>query len=134
MQFVRMWGRLRWFPFGYIESVKYSDGHVLGSNHEICKALQAHFCDRFIHWPDLSFQEFRSYFADIHRHQEAVAAKREGLLSKCEVREALKQVGLNKSPRLDSLPYEVYMRLPHMFVPILTVMFNHWVAKGAIPV
>ena len=29
--------------------------------------------------------------------------------------------------------YEVYLRLPHMFVPILTDMFNHWFAQGAIP-
>ena len=27
----------------------------------------------------------------------------------------------------------VYLRLPHMFVPILTDMFNDWFAQGAIP-
>ena len=46
---------------------------------------------------------------------------------------SVKQVGLNKSPGLDGLPYEVYLRLSHMFVPILTDMFNHWFAQGAIP-
>ncbi len=46
---------------------------------------------------------------------------------------ALKQVGLNKSPGLDGLPYEVNLRMSHMFVPILTDMFNHWFAQGAIP-
>ena len=30
-------------------------------------------------------------------------------------------------------PYEVYLRMSHMFVPILTDMFNHWFAQGAIP-
>ena len=45
----------------------------------------------------------------------------------------MKQVGLNKSPELDGLPYEVYLRMSHMFVPILTDMFNHWFAQGAIP-
>ena len=54
------------------------------------------------------------------------------MITECEVRDALKQVGLNKSP-IDGLPYEVYLRLPHMFVPILTDMFNHWFAQGAIP-
>ena len=34
-----------------------------------------------------------------------------------------------KSPQ----PYEMYLRLPHMFVPILTDMFNHWFAQEAIP-
>ena len=50
-----------------------------------------------------------------------------------DLHDALKQVGLNKSPVLDGLPYEVYLRMLHMFVPILTDMFNHWFAQGAIP-
>ena len=45
----------------------------------------------------------------------------------------MKQVGLNKSPGLDGLPYEVCLRLYHMFLPILTDMFNHWFAQGVIP-
>ena len=32
----------------------------------------------------------------------------------------------------DGLPYELYLRLPRLFVPILTDMFNHWFAQGAI--
>ena len=55
------------------------------------------------------------------------------MITEYEVRDVLKQVGLNKSPGLDGLPYEVYLRLPHTFVPILTDMFNHWFAHGAIP-
>ena len=50
-----------------------------------------------------------------------------------KVRDALKQVGFIKSPGLDGLPYEVYLRMSHMFVPILTDMFNHWFTQGAIP-
>ena len=34
------------------------------------------------------------------------------MITECEVRDALKQFGLNKSPGLDGLPYEVYLRLP----------------------
>ncbi len=45
----------------------------------------------------------------------------------------MKQAGLNKSPGLDGLPYEVYFRLSHMFVPILTDMFNHWFVQRVIP-
>ena len=55
------------------------------------------------------------------------------MVTEYEVRDALKQVGFNKSPGLDGLSYEVYLRLSHMFVPILTDMFNHWFAQGAIP-
>ena len=57
----------------------------------------------------------------------------EGLVTECEVRNVLKQVGLNKSPGLDGLPYKVYLRMSHMFVLILTDVFNHWFAQGAIP-
>ena len=61
------------------------------------------------------------------------AAGCEGLDTECEVREALKQVSLNKSPGLDGLRYDVYLRMSHMFVPILTDVFKHWFAQGAIP-
>ena len=75
----------------------------------------------------------RSDLADFPRLGAAEAASCEGVVTECEVRDALKQVGLNKSPGLDGLPYEVYLRMSHMFVPILTDMFNHWFTQGAIP-
>ena len=81
----------------------------------------------------LAVQEFRNYLVDFPRLGEAEAASYEGIVTECEVRSALKQVGLNKSPGLDGLPYEVYLRMSHMFVPILTDVFNHWFAQGAIP-
>ena len=82
--------------------------------------------------PGLTLQVFRSYLADFFRLQLAEAAACEGLVTECEVRDALKQARLNKSPWLDNLPYEVYLRMSHMFVPILTNVFNHWFAQGAI--
>ena len=63
----------------------------------------------------------------------AQAASCKGVVPECEVCDALKQVGQDKSPGLDGLPYEVYLRMSHMFVPILTDMFNHWFTQGAIP-
>ena len=38
----------------------------------------------------------------------AKAASCEGVVTECEFRDALRQVGLNKSPGVDVLPYEVY--------------------------
>ena len=96
-------------------------------------AFRAYFRDRFARCPDLPLQEFRSYFVDFPRLGAAEAASCNGVITECEGRDALKQVGLNKSPRLDDLLYEVYLRLLHMFVPILTDMFNPWFAQGAIP-
>ena len=100
---------------------------------EIRDAFRVHFRDRFARCPDLLLQEFRSYLADFCRLQETEAASCKGMNTECEVHDALKQVRLNKSPGLDGLPYEVYLRLLHIFVPILTDMFNHWFAQGAIP-
>ena len=124
---------VRRFPDRYIVSVKAPDGRLLRSSREMRDAFRAHFWDRFARCTDLPIREFRSYLADFPRLGAAEAAGCEGVVTECEVRDALKQVGLNKSPGLDGLPYEVYLRMSHMFVPILTDMFNHWFAQGAIP-
>ena len=123
---------MRRFLGRYIDSVKSPDGRVLRSNREIRDAFQVHFCDRFARCPDFLLQEFRSNLAFSHLGT-AEAASCESVITEYEVRDALKQFGLSKSPGLDGLPYEVYLRLPHMFVPILTDMFNHWFAQGAVP-
>ena len=102
-----------------IEFVKSSDGRVRRSNRGMREVFWAHFRDRFAHCPDHSVQEFFNY----------LTASCEGLITECEVRNALKQVCHNKSPGLDGLPYEVYWRMLHMFVPILTDVFNHWLAQ-----
>ena len=101
---------MRRFPDPYVASVKTADGRLLHSSREIRDAFRAHFRDRFARCPDLPIREFRSYLADLPRLRVAEAASCEGVVTKCEVRDALKQVGLNKSPGLDGLPYEVYLR------------------------
>ena len=124
---------MRRFPDRYIDSVKSPDRRVLRSNREMRDTFRAHFRDHFARCPDLPLQEFRSYLTDLPRLGAAEAASSEGVITECKVRDALKQDGLNKSAGLDGLPYEVYLKLPHMFVPILTDMFNHWFAQGDIP-
>ena len=124
---------LRRFPCRYIEFDKSPDGRTLRSNREMREAFRMHFRDRFARCPDLPVQEFRNYLADFPRLGEAEAASCEGVITECEVPNALKQVGLNKSPGLDGFPYEVYMRMSHIFVRIQTDMLNHWFAQGAIP-
>ena len=106
---------------------------MLWLNREMGVAFRAYFRDRFTHSPDLSVQEVRSDLADLPHLQEAEAASCEGLVTEREVRDVLKQVGFNQSLRLDGLPYEVYLRMSHMFVLILMDVFNHWFAQEAIP-
>ena len=120
-------------PCRYIECVNAPDRRALRSSREIREAFRTHFRDRFARCPDLQAQEFRNYLADFPRLGEAEAASCEGAVTECEVRRVLKQVGLNKSPGLDGLPYEVYLRMCHMFAPIPTDVFNHWLAQGVIP-
>ena len=100
---------------------------MLRFNREIRKAFQVHFCDCFARLLDIPLQEFRTYLADF-----SSLLKITGLVTKREVRDALKQVGFNKSPVFDGLAYEVYLRMSHTFVPILTDVFNRWFAQGAI--
>ena len=116
--------KVRRFPDRYIEFFKSPDGHLLRSNREMHWAFQVNFRYRFARCPNLPVQEFRRYLDDFLCLQEVEMASYEGLVTECEVCDALKQVGLNKSPGLDGLPYEVYLRMSHMFVTILTDVFN----------
>ena len=119
-------------PNRYIDSVKNPDERLLQSSRKMRVAFWVHFRDHFARCADLLFREFCSYLADFPCLGVAEAASCEGVVTECEVRDALKKVGLNKSPGLDGLPYEVYLRMSHMFVPILMDMFNHWFTQGAI--
>lgn len=44
----------------------------------------------------------------------------------------LKRVASAKSSVLDGLPFELYLRLSHIFVSILTVVLNKWFRQGSI--
>ena len=59
-------------------------------------AFRAHFRDRFTRCTDLPLREFRSYLADFPRLGAAEAASCKGVVTECEVRDALKKF---QSPR-----------------------------------
>ena len=86
---------VRRFANRYIDSVKTPDGRLLRSSGEMRDAFRVHFRDRFARCTDLLLLEFRSYCADFSRLGAAEAASCEGVLTECEVCDALKQVGLN---------------------------------------
>ena len=68
---------------------------MLGSNHEMPEAFRAHFRDRFPHCPELPVKEFRSYLAEFPCLQAVETTSSKGLVTECEVRDALKQVSLS---------------------------------------
>ena len=86
---------VRRFPDRYIDSVKIPNGCMQRSSGEMRDAFRAHFRDRFARCPDLPLQEFHSYLADFPRLEAAEATSCEGVVTECDVRDALKQVGLN---------------------------------------
>ena len=104
------------FPIEFVKSPMY-------------EAFWAHFRDHFARCPDLPIHEFHSYLADFSHFRDAEAASCKGLVTACKVHDALKQVSFNKSPGLNGLPFEVYLRMSHMFDPILMDMFNYWFAQ-----
>ena len=83
---------MRRFSDRYSDSVKSPDGRELRSNRKMHDAFRAHFRGRFAGCPDLPLQEFRSYLADFPRLGAAEEPSCEGVITECEVRNALKQV------------------------------------------
>lgn len=55
----------------------------------------------------------------------AEAAGRGGPITDSEVWESLKQVDQDKSPVLDGLPYEMYLRQSPVFVLLLALIYNN---------
>ena len=98
---------VRRFLYSYIE-FKSPDGHESYDARRLLGVLPLSLC--FACRPDLPVQEFHSYLANFKR-QKLLAARVWLLNAKPD---ALKQVGLSQSPGLDSLLYEVYLRLSHM--------------------
>ena len=117
----------------FIREVVTPEGHTLRSADDMCEAFRRHFENRFTKEPGLRTDEFRSYLADFPRLSPTEAAGCEGEITESDVHSALKKVGRGKSPGLDGLPYELYLRLSHIFVPILTVVFNNWFRQGSVP-
>ena len=117
----------------YIASVTSPDGQRLTTNGDICKQFRDYYQDLFTREPGLSSARFDAYLADFPRLEETEAAGCEGPITEDEIRQALKSVGTDKTPGIDGLPYEVYLRLSHMFVPLLATIYNNWLRQGTIP-
>ena len=117
----------------HITSVTSLDGQRRTTNEAICKEFRQYFLKLFTREPGPSSAQFDTYLADFPRLSVTEVAGCEGRIKEEEFREALKSVGLDKSPGIDGLPYEVYLRLSHMFVPLLATIYDDWMRQGSIP-
>ena len=122
----------RWFCDRYMKSVKNLDGRMLRGTTEIVEGFRGQFEDLFTA-TELPEELWGDYLADFPRLGENEAASCEGIVTEAEVIRALRQVKPGKAPGLDGLPYELYLRQSHLFVPILTGLYNHWFSLGHIP-
>ena len=117
----------------HIASVTSPDVQRRTTNEAIYKGVSAVFPKAFTRETGLSSAQFHTYLADFLRLSATEAAGCESRITEDEVREALKSVGLDKSPGIDGLPYEVYFRLSHMFVLLLATIYNNCMRQGSIP-
>ena len=117
----------------HIASVTSPDGQRQTTNEVICREFRQYFLKLFTMEPGLSSAQFDTYLANFPCLSATEAAGCEGRIKKEEIREALMSVGLDKSPGIDGLPYEVYLRLSHMFVPLLATIYDNWMRQGTIP-
>ena len=101
----------------HITSVTSPEGQRQTTNEAICREFRQYFLKLFTREPGLSSAQFDTYLADFPRLSATEAAGCEGRIKEEEIREALKSVRLDKSPRIDGLPDEVYLKLSHMFAP-----------------
>ena len=116
----------------HIASVTSPDGQLRTTNEAICKEFLQYFLKLFTRETGLSSSQFDTYLVDFPRLSAIEAAGCEGRIKEDEIWEALRSVGLDKSPGIDGLPYEVYLRLSHMFVPLLATIYNKWMRQGSI--
>ena len=116
---------LQRFPVRLIYWLYHFCGRVqISSDQEILGVLRSIFLEEFTCVPNLS--------VFVRLPQSPGAASYERIVRYCEEHDALKQAGFNKSRGLDSWPSEKYLKLSHKFEHILTDVFNHWFAQGAI--
>ena len=116
----------------HIASVTSPDGQRRTTNEAICKEFRQYFLKLFTREPGLSSSQFDTYLADFPHLSAMEAARCGGCITEDEVRKAINSVGSDKSPGLDGLPYEVYLKLSHMFVPLLASIYNNWMKQGSI--
>ena len=82
--------------------------------------------------PGRNSAQFDTHLVNFPRHAATEAAWYEGRITEEEIQEALKRVGTDRFPWINGLPYEMYLRLSHVFVPLLATIYNNSMEPGSI--
>ena len=117
----------------HIASVTSPDGRQVTTDKGICEEFRSYFQDLFTREPGLSSAQFDTYLADFPCLEATESAGCEGHITEAEIREAISNVGTEKTPGIDGLPYELYLRLSPIYVHLLAILYNHWLKQGNIP-
>lgn len=103
------------------------------TNKDICEAFWNYYQVLFMREPGLSPTQLNSYLDEFSHFDATKAAGCKGLIREYKIREALKLVNRDKTPKINNLLYKLYLRQLFMFVPLLELIFNNWMKYKVIP-
>ena len=127
---LELWAEeLRDASWQHIISVTLPDGQHQTTNKGICKEFCYYFLKFFTREPRSSSAQFKAYLFNLF-WLEAVGCERH--IIEDEIWKILKTAGTDETPGIDGLPYKVWLRLSHEFVPLLVTVYNNWMKQGTI--
>ena len=108
--------------------------NIYTNEEDILKELHRHYQELYKHRP--SDETARQYFLDLIDKHLTEQQKREldRPITLDEIKKAIKDMKLNKSPGPDGIPIEFYLEFIDIIAPKLMIVFNHIYVKGIEPI
>lgn len=108
--------------------------NIYKNEDEILKELHRHYTELYKHRP--SDETARQYLLDMIDKQLTEQQKRDldRPITLKEIKEAIQDMKLNKSPGPDGIPIEFYIEFEDIIAPKLLIIFNHIYVNGIQPI
>lgn len=116
----------------YIEEIITFHRRLLQLSATICNGFKEHF-KALCRGPDLEETSFQEYFRDFSTVETHEAARCKVPIREGQIVVALSYFGASKAPNVESLPCETSLKMPHMIVHLLALVFNNWFNHVNIP-